>query len=132
MTLPLPVAQDGYLPFDLALQRGCPAPVLALLEPGSGGWLLDSPFQPLVSAEEINLFKSLSHLVGSNLRRLQRIINVYATVIEVAKRMPLSEGDSSKARLVVQMSRVGRRRSTSTPGPSELSQRRHRPTRLCA
>ena len=86
------VAQDGYLPFDLALQRGCSAPVLALLEPGSGGWLLDSPFQPLVSAEEINLFKSLSHLVGSNLRRLQRIINVYATVIEVAKRMPLSEG----------------------------------------
>ena len=86
-----PVAQAGYLPFDLALQRGCLAPLLALLEPGSKAWLVESPFQPLVSAEEIKVFESLSHLLDPNPRRLKRIISVYALASQVSKLMPLSE-----------------------------------------
>ena len=92
-----------------------------MLQPGSAVWLdggegFQQPDCPLVSAAESQVFESLSHLLDPNPRRLKRIISVYALATEVAKRMPLSEGDP-KACLVVQMSRVGRGRST-TSGPS--------------
>ena len=103
-----PCVQNGKFPFDLALSSGCSASILALLQPGSAAWLcvndgdlegetkLSLPL-PLVSAEEIKVFASLSHLLDPNPRRVKRIINVYALVTEVAKRVPLSEG-GSKAR----------------------------------
>ena len=56
-------------------------------------WLVENPFQPLVSAEEIKVFESLSHLLDPNPRRLKRIISVYALASQVAKKMPLSEGN---------------------------------------
>ena len=97
-SLPLEL-QYGDLPFDLALKRGCSFSLLALLQPGSAAWLdggvgLQQPDRPLVSAAESRVFASLSHLLDPNPRRLKRIISVYALVTEVAKRMPLSDGDS--------------------------------------
>ena len=89
-----PPLQDGNLPFNLALQAGCSAPLLALLEPGSAAWLADSICQPLVSTAEIKVFGSLSHLLDPNPRRLKRIISVYSLVSQVAKVMPLSEGSA--------------------------------------
>ena len=82
-----------------------------MLQPGSAVWLdggegFQQPDRPLVSAAESQVFESLSYLLDPNPRRLKRIISVYALATEVAKRMPLSEGDSSKARLAVQMSHV--------------------------
>ena len=96
--------QDGKFPFDLALNSGCSAPILALLQPGSAAWFCvnDDDWEgktslplplPLVSAEEIKVFASLSHLLDPNPRRLKRIISVYALVTEVAKRVPLSDVD---------------------------------------
>ena len=61
------------------------------MEPGSAAWLVDTICQPLVSAEEVKVFESLSHLLDPNPRRLKRIISVYALVTEVAKRTPLSD-----------------------------------------
>ena len=85
--------QAKKLPINLALEGRCSASVLALLEPDSAAWLeANSLFQPLVSAEEIKVFESLSHLLDPNPRRLKRIISVYALASQVAKLMPLSEG----------------------------------------
>ena len=85
------------MPFDLALEHGDSVPILVLLQPGSVAW--SKKFQPgnspLVTAEEMRVFESLSHLLDPNPRRLKRIISVYALVAEVAKRMPLSEVDST-------------------------------------
>ena len=66
-----------------------------MLEPGSAAWLadVDSLNQPLVSAQEIKVFESLSHLLDPNPRRLKRIISVYALATQVAKLMPISECD---------------------------------------
>ena len=64
------------------------------MKPGSATWLIDSLSQPLVSAEEIKVFESLSHLLDPNPRRLKRIISVYSLVSQVAKVMPLSEGSA--------------------------------------
>ena len=40
-------------------------------------------------------FESLSPLLDPNPRRLKRIISVYALATEVAKRVPLSDVDST-------------------------------------
>ena len=67
-----------------------------MLDPGLV-WLEDKGarrFQPLVSAAAIEVFRSLSYLIDPNPRRLKRMVNVYALVIEVAKQMPLSEDDA--------------------------------------
>ena len=92
------------LPFDVALERGYPAPLLALLMQGAGSAALSDGTQqlPLVSAAEMRVFESLSHLLDPNPRRLKRIISVYALVTEVAKRRPLSDVGST-ARAPVQM-----------------------------
>ena len=99
--------QEGKLPYDLALESGCSLSLLALLQPGSAAWLdggegFGQPDSPLVSAAERQVFESLSHLLDPNPRRLKRIVSVYALVTEVAKLVPLSEGDD-KARLAVQI-----------------------------
>jgi len=56
---------------------------------------------PLVSAAEMRVFESLSHLLDPNPRRLKRIISVYALVTEVAKRVPLSDADPPTACVTV-------------------------------
>ena len=100
--------QEGKLPYDLALESGCSVSLLSLLQPGSASVWLDGgkgfqqPDSPLVSAAESSVFASLSHLLDPNPRRLKRIVSVYALVTEVAKLVPLSEGDD-KARLAVQI-----------------------------
>ena len=98
---PLPL-QDGKLPYDLAMEVGGSAHFLGLLQPVSATWSedLQPADRPLVSAAESRVFESLSHLLDPNPRRLKRIISVYALATEVAKRMPLSEGDS-KARYAI-------------------------------
>ena len=103
-----PAHQEGKLPFDLALDGGCSASLLALLQPGDAAWCdggegFQPPDLPLVSVAESRVFESLADLLDPNPRRLKRIVSVYALVTEVAKRMPLSEG-SSKARLAAQCS----------------------------
>ena len=89
------------LPLDLALERGYSASLLALLMRGAGSAALSDGSskqqlrQPLVSAAEMRVFESLSHLLDPNPRRLKRIISAYALVSEVAKRMPLLDVDST-------------------------------------
>lgn len=99
---PPPTLQDGRLPYDLALEFGGSAKLLGLLQPGSAAWSegYQQADDPLVSAAESRVFESLSRLLDPNPRRLKRIISVYALATEVAKRMPLSEGDS-KARYAI-------------------------------
>ena len=96
------ILQDGRLPYDLALEFGGSAKLLGLLQPGSDAWSegYQQADDPLVSAAESRVFESLSRLLDPNPRRLKRIISVYALATEVAKRMPLSEGDS-KARYAI-------------------------------
>ena len=91
---PLLSWQELKLPFDLAMEVGHSISLLTLLQP-AGGWIedFDEPERPLISAAEIRVFQSLSHLLDPNPRRLKRIISVYALVTEVAKRVPLSEID---------------------------------------
>ena len=76
---------------------------------------------PLVSAAEMRVFESLSHLLDPNPRRLKRIISVYALVAEVAKRVPLSQDADSKARVVVEMCHAVQAKGVR---PIHLSQRR--------
>ena len=85
--------QADKLPFDLALEHGYSASLLALLQPGSAVWSdgFDELQDPLVSVAEMRVFEALSDLLDPNPRRLKRIISVYALVTEVASRMPLSE-----------------------------------------
>ena len=85
------------LPFDLAVERGYSASLLALLMRGAGSAALSDGNQqlPLVSAAEMRVFESLSPLLDPNPRRLKRIISVYALVTEVAKRKPLSDVGST-------------------------------------
>ena len=69
------------------------------MEPGSDVWFDgDSLSQPLVSAAEIKVFESLSHLLDPNPRQLKCIVNVYALASEVAKVKPLSEDNDEKVR----------------------------------
>ena len=93
--MPTSPLQKENRPLGLALQSGSSALLLTLLEPGSAAWLVDvdSFNQPLVSAQEIKVFESLSHLLDPNPRRLKRIISVYALATQVAKLMPISECD---------------------------------------
>ena len=89
--------QDGKLPFDLALDKGCSVSLLKLLQPGASAWCdsgggFQQPDRPLVSAAESQVFQSLAHLLDPNPRRLKRIVSVYALAAEVAKLVPLSEG----------------------------------------
>ena len=81
----------------MALDREYSAPLLTLLMQGAGLAALSDGTQqlPLVSAAEMRVFESLSHLLDPNPRRLKRIISVYALVTEVAKRVPLSNVGST-------------------------------------
>ena len=90
-------SQVGRRPLDVALEREVSTSLFALLDPGLA-WLEEmgvSLIAPLVSAAEVDAFKSLSKLLDPNPRRLKRIVNVYALVTEVAKQMPQSEDDST-------------------------------------
>jgi len=89
--------QFDKLPLDMALDREYSAPLLTLLMQGAGLAALSDGTQqlPLVSAAEMRVFESLSHLLDPNPRRLKRIISVYALVTEVAKRVPLSNVGST-------------------------------------
>ena len=91
--------QVNKLPLDLALDRVYSDSLYALLMRGAGlAALSDGSSKqplPLVSAAEMRVFESLSHLLDPNPRRLKRIISVYALVTEVAKRVPLSDDDQT-------------------------------------
>ena len=91
--------QVNKLPLDLALDRVYSASLYASLMRGAGSAALSDGSSkqplPLVSAAEMRVFESLSHLLDPNPRRLKRIISVYALVTEVAKRVPLSDDDQT-------------------------------------
>ena len=84
--------QAGKLPYDLALEKGHPNNSVLL---ASAAWNLgyDQVNGPLVTAAESKVFESLANLLDPNPRRLKKIISVYALATEVARRVPLLDGD---------------------------------------
>ena len=90
------------MPYDLALERGY-LNNSALLASAAWNKGFNPVGQPLVTAAESKVFASLAHLLDPNPRRLKQIISVYALATEVARRMPLLEGDWKACMIVVQM-----------------------------
>ena len=82
------------MPYDLALEGGYLNNSACLLASAAWNKGFDPLDQPLVTVAESRVFESLAHLLDPNPRRLKQIINVYALATEVARRMPLLEGDS--------------------------------------
>ena len=89
------------MPYDLAMEgKHLDSSVLLASAAWNKGF---EPLHPLVTASESKVFESLAHLLDPNPRRLKQIISVYALATEVARRVPLLEGDRKACTIVVQM-----------------------------